>query len=115
VYSPEFPCAQPQDRVEYDDDERDELPPIPVIQRPQCIGARSRSFFLIDDRYKLVVLQAAAEVRRYTLFENPMLNADGVAQLLLQSWNNAQRDCGQDLDCTKTINSHVSHSARKPP
>ena len=84
---------------------------IPVIQRPQCAGIKSRSFFQIEDRYKLLVIWPATKVQQYTLFENAMLNPDQVGQLLTEVWENAQRYGWQDLECTKKIDGHVSHCA----
>jgi len=121
--SMEFPCAQPRNSIMYDDEENEENEKnqeneeneaalsIPVIQRPQCAGIKSRSFFQIEDRYKLLVIWPATKVQQYTLFENAMLNPDQVGQLLTEVWENAQRYGWQDLECTKKIDGHVSHCA----
>src|SRR5437868_3936519 len=44
-----------------------------ILQRPSRVGPKSRSFFQVPDQYKDLTACAAAHVRHYTLFENPML------------------------------------------
>jgi hypothetical protein len=59
---------------------------------------------------------AAAYVRSYTLFENPMLSAQEVVQLLTESWTYAQNQTGFKLDRVKVTDAHVSiisHSWRQ--
>ena len=53
--------------------------------------------------------RAAAHVRHYTLFENPMLNADQVVQLVTEAWDQAQKEGGQVLERIKVIDAHVSN------
>jgi len=83
--SPELPCAQPVNRVVYSAGEDDESSLMPMVPRPQAARVKLQSFFLIDDKYKLLVIRAAVEVRRFTFFENPMLDVDKVTQFLTES------------------------------
>ena len=79
-----------------------------IVQRPSRVGPKSRSFFKVPDQYKDLTARAAAHVRHYTFFENPMLNADEVAQLVTESWAQAQKEGGQALECIKVVDAHVS-------
>ena len=82
-----------------------------ILQRPSRVGPKSRSFFKVPDQYKDLTARAAAHVRHYTFFENPMLNADEVAQLVTESWAQAQKEGGQALERIKVVDAHVSDKA----
>jgi hypothetical protein len=69
-----------------------------VIERPHRVGPRSRSFFTIPDIYKDVTLRAASLVKHYTWFENPMLTASEIAQLVTETWDAAQEEKGTSLE-----------------
>jgi hypothetical protein len=79
-----------------------------IVERPSRVGPRSRSFFQVPDKYKDLTARAAAHVRHYTFFENPMLNADEIAQLLTESWADAQKERGETLERIKVVDAHVS-------
>jgi len=66
--------------------------------------------FRISDHYKELILVAAADVRYYTLFENPMLNADEVGVLVQDSWAFAKEQTGKSLILHQKIDAHVSDS-----
>ncbi|KAF8436774.1 hypothetical protein BGX38DRAFT_1274328 [Terfezia claveryi] len=76
-----------------------------TIQKPPCVGPRSRSFFSVPDEYKELVCRAASYVQHYTLFGNPMLNAEEIQQLLSVTWVKAQEETGETLPRLK-INAH---------
>ena len=54
-------------------------------EQPMRVGLRSGSFFQIPDKYKALATRASGHVRYYIPFENPMLSADDLAQLLAES------------------------------
>jgi hypothetical protein len=70
----------------------------PGIVKPPRVGAKSRSFFQVPDHYKYLTTRAAEHVRQFTLFENPMLNAHDIEQLLLECWSTAQRETKLNLE-----------------
>ena len=78
------------------------------MERLSRVGPRSRSFFQVPDKYKDLTTRAAAHFRHYTFFENPMLNADEIAQLLTESWADAHKERGQTLERIKVVDAHVS-------
>ena len=78
------------------------------MERPSCIGPRSRSSFQVPDKYKDLTTRAAAHVRHYTFFKNPILNGDEIAQLLTESWADAQKERGQTRERIKVVAAHVS-------
>ncbi|KAF8414715.1 hypothetical protein EV426DRAFT_700360 [Tirmania nivea] len=80
------------------------------IQKPIRVEGRSRSIFNIPDQYRDATARAAAFVRYYTFFENPMLNPNEIAQLVLESWVDAIQETGQNLENLKVIDSHKLHS-----
>lgn len=71
-------------------------------------GVRSRSFFQISDEYKDITLRAAAQIRSYTYFENPMLKAEELSLLIQDAWEKAKKETGKMVERTKVIDSHVS-------
>ena len=78
------------------------------MERPSRVGTRSRSFFQDPDKYKDLTSRAAAQVRHYTFFENPRLNADEIAQLLFESWTDVEKERGETLERIKVVDAHVS-------
>ena len=54
-------------------------------------GVRSRSFFPISEEYKDITLRAAAQIRSYTYFENPMLKAEEISILIQGAWEKAKK------------------------
>ncbi|KAF8415578.1 hypothetical protein BGX38DRAFT_1281248 [Terfezia claveryi] len=77
-----------------------------TIQKPPRVGPRSRSFFSVPDEYKELVRRAASHVRHYTLFGNPMLNAEEIQQLLSVTWVKAQEETGETLPRLKIASTH---------
>ncbi|KAF8414577.1 hypothetical protein BGX38DRAFT_1320781 [Terfezia claveryi] len=77
-----------------------------TIQKPPRVGPRSRLFFSVPDEYKELVRRAASHVRHYTLFGNPMLNAEEIQQLLSVTWVKAQEETGETLLCLKIPSTH---------
>ncbi|KAF8428822.1 hypothetical protein BGX38DRAFT_1146991 [Terfezia claveryi] len=53
-----------------------------MAKKPSHVGPRLRSFFTIPEQYKELTTRAASHVHYYTLFTNPMLNAEEIQQLL---------------------------------
>ncbi|KAF8415920.1 hypothetical protein EV426DRAFT_706044 [Tirmania nivea] len=80
------------------------------IQKPIHIGRRSRSIFNIPDQYRDTTARAAAFVRYYIFFENPMLNPNEIAQLVLESWADAIQETGQNLESLKKLCSIYSRT-----
>ncbi|KAF8433171.1 hypothetical protein BGX38DRAFT_1146201 [Terfezia claveryi] len=77
---------------------------VPKLPR---VRPKSRSFFTIPEQYKELTSRAASHVRDYTLFGNPMLNAEEIQQLLSVSWIKAQQETGQVLNRMKLANTHL--------
>ncbi|KAF8442599.1 hypothetical protein BGX38DRAFT_1272203 [Terfezia claveryi] len=77
---------------------------VPKLPR---VGLKSRSFFTIPEQYKELTSRAASHVRDYTLFGNPMLNAEEIQQLLSVSWIKAQQETGQVLNRMKLANTII--------
>ncbi|KAF8416449.1 hypothetical protein EV426DRAFT_705920 [Tirmania nivea] len=77
------------------------------IQKLTRVGARSRSIFTIPEEFREATSRAAGHVRNYTFFENPMLNATELAQLILESWADALHDTGKKLERPKIIDSYL--------
>ena len=73
-------------------------------------GVRSRYVFRISDDYKELILVAAADVRYYKLFQNPLLNADEVGVLIHDSWAFAKKQTGKSLILHQKIDAHVRYA-----
>ncbi|KAF8418457.1 hypothetical protein BGX38DRAFT_1280580 [Terfezia claveryi] len=74
---------------------------------PEATSRRAQIplFFSVPDEYKELVRRAASHVRHYTLFGNPMLNAEEIQQLLSVTWVKAQEETGETLPCLKIATS----------
>jgi len=79
-----------------------------VVERPSRVRPRSTSFFQVLDKYNDLTSRAASHVRHYTFFENPMLNAHEIAQLLSESWADAKKERRETLERIKVVDAHVS-------
>ncbi|KAF8448464.1 hypothetical protein BGX38DRAFT_1270252 [Terfezia claveryi] len=100
----------PSDRFSLDSEDyntHQEDGPDRMAKKPSRVGPRSRSFFTILEQYKELTTRAASHVHYYTLFANPMLNAEEIQQLLSVSWIKAQEDTGQELERVKITNTHT--------
>ena len=80
-----------------------------VMESSSLVRLRSRSFFQVPDKYKDLTTRTATHVRDYTFFENPMLNADEITQLLTESCADAQKEWGQTLEPIKVVDAYVSN------
>ncbi|KAF8415964.1 hypothetical protein BGX38DRAFT_1314649 [Terfezia claveryi] len=78
-----------------------------TIQKPPRVGPRSRLFFSVPDEYKELVRRATSHMRHYTLFGNPMLNAEEIQQLLSVTWVKAQEETGETLPRLKIASTHL--------
>jgi hypothetical protein len=78
------------------------------IKLPSRGRIRSRSFLRISDTYKDTTLRAAAHVRFYTYFENPMLTPEEITLLVVESWEMAQEETGKTLKRSSRVDAHVS-------
>ncbi|RPB21129.1 hypothetical protein L211DRAFT_851728 [Terfezia boudieri ATCC MYA-4762] len=94
----------PSDRFSLDSEDYVQLDL--MVQKPFRVGPRSRPFFTIPEQYKELTSRAASHVRDYTLFGNPMLNAEDIEQLLSISWIKVQ-ETGQELERVKKANTHL--------
>ena len=84
------------------------------IKLPSRGGIRSRSFLRISDAYKDTMLRAAAHVRFYTYFENPMLTPEEITLLVIESWEKGQEETGKTLRCSRKVDAHVSWQLHYP-
>ncbi|KAF8445132.1 hypothetical protein BGX38DRAFT_1260863 [Terfezia claveryi] len=78
-----------------------------IVNKPSRVGPQSRSFFAIPNEYKELTSRAAKHVRFYTLFGNPMLNAEEIQQLLSVAWLKAQEETREKLKRMKTANAYL--------
>jgi hypothetical protein len=84
------------------------VPAALVIHKPARVGARSRSFVHVPPGYKDVTSRAAAHIRHYTFFENPMLTADEFNKLLDEAWEDAEQQTGTTLARDRRVDGYVS-------
>ncbi|RPB18856.1 hypothetical protein L211DRAFT_853735 [Terfezia boudieri ATCC MYA-4762] len=77
-----------------------------IVQKPSRVGPRSRSFCTLPEQYRELTNRAASHVCYYTLFGNPMMNAEDFEHLLSVSWHKAQEETERALPRTKMANTH---------
>ncbi|KAF8455731.1 hypothetical protein BGX38DRAFT_1257986 [Terfezia claveryi] len=97
----------PSDGFNFDSETPQEQQIDLTVNKPSRVGPRSRSFFAIPDEYKELTSRAAEHVRFYTLFGNPMLNAEEIQQLLSVAWLKAQEETREKLKRMKTANAYL--------
>ncbi|KAF8435239.1 hypothetical protein BGX38DRAFT_1262674 [Terfezia claveryi] len=97
----------PSDGFNFDSETPQEQQIDLTVNKPSRVRPRSRSFFAIPDEYKELTSRAAEHVRFYTLFGNPMLNAEEIQQLLSVAWLKAQEETREKLKRIKTANAYL--------
>ncbi|KAF8458607.1 hypothetical protein BGX38DRAFT_1264868 [Terfezia claveryi] len=97
----------PSDGFNFDSETPQEQQIDLTVNKPSRIGPRSRSFFAIPDEYKELTSRAAKHVCFYTLFGNPMLNAEEIQQLLSVAWLKTQEETREKLKRIKTANTYL--------
>lgn len=83
--------------------------PVNVRQKPNRGRRKSRSIWVLPVEYQDVILRAVVHIRIYTYFENPMLNADEMTMLLVESWSEAQKETGKVVEREEEISAYVSN------
>ncbi|RPB23550.1 hypothetical protein L211DRAFT_849818 [Terfezia boudieri ATCC MYA-4762] len=77
-----------------------------IVQKLSRVVPRSRSFCTLPEQYRELTNRAVSHVYYYTLFGNPMMNAEDFEYLLSISWHKAQEETERALPCTKMANTH---------